>query len=56
MSVILKCVFGLEVVFSGGVADDDVASVLVRVGLSREMGRMCEGRQKARDAIATSGN
>jgi len=50
-------VFGLELVFSG-VADDDgdMASVLVSVGLSREMGRMYKVRQQARDAMATPSN
>jgi len=70
VSVILKCVkgpdgdevfeseeLGLELVPSGVGNDDDgaVASVLVRRGLSREMDRMYEIRQQARDAMATNG-
>ena len=35
-----------DVIFYGD--DGDVASVLVRAGLSREMGCVYEGRQKAR--------
>jgi len=48
-------VFELELVFSGVADDGDMASVLVSVGLSREMGRMYKVRQQARDAMATPG-